>query len=94
MKQHKRILKIAGIILFIIIFGPYQKWKQCENCGVQQYERGIFKIMIRSISEIEYDEYGTYTDWKELNQKDHCDHRFKKVKNKTPKRSLDELKQK
>jgi hypothetical protein len=94
MKQLKRIMITAVIILLVIFFGPYQKWLQCEVCGVQQYERGIFRIMIRPISEIEYDEYGTYAEWKELNQKDHCDHRFKKVKNNTTKQSLDELKQK
>lgn len=89
----KRIIKILVIVSLIIFLAPYQKWEQCEICGVQEYERGIFRIKISSWSEEEYDEYGTYAEWKELNKKSSCRHRFTKVKNKTTKQSLDELKQ-
>jgi hypothetical protein len=92
MKKSYKYLAIFSAIILVAVFVPYTKWKQCKICGVQEYERGLFGIKISPFSEEEYDEYGTCSEWKQSNQKDHCDHHFVPVRNNTPMKSLDALK--
>lgn len=93
MKRYLPILILAIAIALIIFVAPYTEWNQCRICGVQQYDRGICRTKVASWSVEEFDEYGTYAEWKALNQKDHCDHQYEPVKHKTPKMRLDQLDQ-
>ncbi|MCP4270280.1 MAG: hypothetical protein GY777_32680 [Candidatus Brocadiaceae bacterium] len=67
-------------------------WYQCSICGVQEYESKLIGITIESWSEREYDEYGTYKEWKKINQKEKCDHDFSVPDHHKTKKSLRELK--
>lgn len=91
MKRRTPILIVAALSILITFAAPYTKWVQCRKCGVQEIERGIFRIKVDAWSEAEFDEYGTYAQWKQLNQKDTCEHQFDKVKHKTPAMSLEQL---
>jgi hypothetical protein len=63
-------------LLAIAAFATFRtRWTQCTVCGVQEYERSSFGILIEPISEREYDEWGTYAQWKQLHGTA-CTHRF------------------
>jgi hypothetical protein len=90
----KRYLPVFIILLataLIIFVAPYTEWNQCQICGVQQWDRGICRTKIAAWSVEEFDEFGTYAQWKELNHTNHCEHQYEPVEHKTPKMTLEEL---
>ena len=79
----KRRIIIAGTSIFfgIVVVGvsiATSGWYQCRVCGVQQYERTICGIVIESWCEREYDEYGSYADWRAKNGRD-CVHVWREI---------------
>ncbi|MDF7825163.1 hypothetical protein P4B35_14160 [Pontiellaceae bacterium B12227] len=91
MKRLAPILIVTFLTVLIIIVAPFTHWEQCRICGVQKIERGFFRQKVDSWSLDEFDEYGTYAQWKELNKADACVHQFTEVKHKTPKMTLEQL---
>ena len=93
MKTSLPIIIIIILVTLIIMAAPYTNWEQCRICGVQRYERGILKTKVDSWSTDEFDEYGTYAKWKELNHAANCTHQFEEIEHKTPKMKLEQLEQ-
>ncbi|QBG46993.1 hypothetical protein EGM51_06140 [Verrucomicrobia bacterium S94] len=93
MKKRIIFILMFVIIVGIIYFRPTTEWTQCSKCGVQQIERGIARRVIPSWSVYEFDEFGTYAEWKQLHPGENCSHDFRKVKHKTPATTLKELHQ-
>lgn len=93
MKNSLPIIIIAILVALIIMAAPYTSWEQCSICGVQRYERGLLKTRVDSWSVDEFDEYGTYAQWKELHNATNCAHHFEDVEHKTPIMKLEELNQ-
>ena len=67
---------------------------QGQICGVQEYERSFFGIVIEPLSEREYDEFGMYEEWKRITGKKKCNHQFALVSEVGLSKSLEELKNK
>ena len=64
------------IALLLITFAGFKtEWKQCKICGMQEYERSFFGIIIESHSERNYDEFGTARKWEEEHGKP-CTHEW------------------
>ena len=91
MKRRTPILTVSILTVLITCAAPYTHWDQCEICGVQKIERGIFRNKVDSWSVNELDEYGTYAQWKERNKTDACIHQFSEVRHKTPIMTLEQL---
>jgi len=84
---------LAAVIplLAIAILGSKVRWNQCQGCGVQEYEHSFLGIYIEALCEREYDEYGTYTEWKDVHGQESCSHLFEPVRNFSPVTELQDL---
>lgn len=91
MKKRLPIFAVLIICAAIIYVRPTTEWTQCSSCGVQQIERGIARRIVESWSVYEFDEYGTYAEWKKQTGHEKCEHNFQKVKHKSPATTLEEL---
>lgn len=73
----KKKILIPLVLLIILVLGGIftfnVDWKRCKVCGIQEYERSVFGIVIEAISERNYDELGTSAKW-EAKHKKKCVH--------------------
>ena len=65
----KKLLYTIFILIFLFSLTLTTKHFQCKVCYTQKYERSIFFIPIRLISEYEYNEF--YTHFKKESQHEH-----------------------
>ncbi len=93
-KTQTIITLVVGAVLALLaiaVFGFSVRWNQCKICGVQEYERSFLGIVVESWCEREYDEYGTYAEWKKLYGKNSCSHQFEPVMDSSPVTNLKDL---
>ncbi len=93
-KTHTIITLVVGAVLALLaiaVFGFTVRMNQCRTCGVQEYERSFLGIVVESWCEREYDEFGTYAEWKKLYGKNSCTHQFEPVGDSGPVKTLDDL---
>ncbi len=64
------LLFVLGIIITYKV-----EWKKCKICGVQQYERFIYGVLIPQLSEYDFDEFGAVKRYKQ-HHNNKCNHVF------------------
>ena len=79
------------VLLAVVLLGARTRHNQCCICGVQEYERSLMGIVVESWCEREYDEYGTYEQWRQMTGDGVCHHEFRPVSEYGLARSLEAL---
>ena len=77
-RRMKKAIPITLLLCLLAVaaFATFRtRWMQCTSCGVQEYERSALGIRITAASERDYDEWGTYAQWRQLHGTT-CTHRF------------------
>ena len=70
-----RCLLASAAVAVLAVLGFRVSNNQCSICGVQEYERSLFGVVIEPLCEREYDEWRTYEDWRGRNNRA-CAHQF------------------
>jgi len=68
-------LAIVAAFALAAVLTARVEWRQCKICGMQEYERSVFGIVIEALSERNYDEHGTAREWREEHGRE-CQHEW------------------
>lgn len=63
----RSILFILAAAVVLAVVGFRVRHRRCTVCGVQEYERSVFGVAVEPLCEREYDEWGSYAEWRRRN---------------------------
>jgi hypothetical protein len=79
MRPHTYQSTLAVVCLAVVIglaLGCRSDWRICSSCGMQEYERACFGVVIESLCERGYDEWGTAAAWRQAHGR-MCEHAWR-----------------